>query len=106
MAIGCYVGVGTRDEPAASVGASHFLEHLLFKGTATRTAREIAEVVDSTGGDMNAYTTKEYTAFYLRVPARHLDLGIELLCDVVTAPAFRDPESPPTARGNRQMVRS
>ena len=92
VAIGCYVGVGTRDESAASVGASHFLEHLLFKGTATRTAREIAEVVDSTGGDMNAYTTKEYTAFYLRVPARHLDLGIELLCDVVTAPAFRDLE--------------
>jgi predicted Zn-dependent peptidase len=77
---------------AASVGASHFLEHLLFKGTATRTAREIAEVVDSTGGDMNAYTTKEYTAFYLRVPARHLDLGVELLCDVVAAPAFRDAE--------------
>lgn len=64
----------------------------MFKGTATRTAREIAEVVDSTGGDMNAYTTKEYTAFYLRVPARHLDLGVELLCDVVTAPAFRDLE--------------
>ena len=64
----------------------------MFKGTSTRTAREIAEVVDSTGGDMNAYTTKEYTAFYLRVPARHLELGIELLCDVVTAPAFRDPE--------------
>jgi predicted Zn-dependent peptidase len=92
VAVGCYVGVGTRDEAAASVGASHFLEHLLFKGTATRTAREIAEVVDSTGGDMNAYTTKEYTAFYLRVPARHLEAGIELLCDVVTAPAFRDPE--------------
>ena len=92
VAIGCYVGVGTRDEPAASVGASHFLEHLLFKGTSTRTAREIAEVVDSTGGDMNAYTTKEYTAFYLRVPARHFDLGVELLCDVVTAPAFRGPE--------------
>ena len=64
----------------------------MFKGTSTRTAREIAEVVDSTGGDMNAYTTKEYTAFYLRVPARHLDLGVELLCDVVTAPAFRGPE--------------
>ena len=92
VSIGCYVGVGTRDEPAASVGASHFLEHLLFKGTSNRTAREIAEVVDSTGGDMNAYTTKEYTAFYVRVPARHLDLAVELLCDVVTAPAFRAPE--------------
>jgi predicted Zn-dependent peptidase len=90
--VGCFVGVGTRDEVATSVGASHFLEHLLFKGTATRTAREIAEVVDETGGDMNAYTTKEYTAFYLRVPARHLDLGVELLCDVVAAPAFRDVE--------------
>jgi predicted Zn-dependent peptidase len=64
----------------------------LFKGTATRTAREIAEIVDSTGGDMNAYTTKEYTAFYLRVPARDFDLGVELLCDVVASPAFRDAE--------------
>ena len=56
------------------------------------TAREIAEVVDSTGGDMNAYTTKEYTAFYAARAGRHLDLGVELLCDVVTAPAFRGPE--------------
>lgn len=92
VAVGCYVGVGTRDEPAKIIGVSHFLEHLLFKGTATRSARDIAESVDATGGDMNAYTTKEFTAFYLRLPARHLDFGVDLLCDVISNPAFDDDE--------------
>ena len=63
MALGCWVGVGTRDEPPPRAGVSHFLEHLAFKGTARRTARELAEAVDATGGDMNAFTTKEYTAY-------------------------------------------
>ena len=92
VAVGCYVSVGTRDEPSAIVGVSHFLEHLLFKGTDTRSALDIAESVDSTGGDMNAYTTKEFTAFYLRLPARHLEFGVDLLCDVISNPAFDDAE--------------
>jgi predicted Zn-dependent peptidase len=66
------------------------LEHLLFKGTATRSAREIAAAVDRVGGDMNAFTAKEFTAYYCRVPARHLGLAVELLGDVLTAPALRD----------------
>jgi predicted Zn-dependent peptidase len=92
IAIGCWAGVGNRDEPPATAGVSHFLEHLLFKGTQRRSARDIAEAVDATGGEMNAYTTKEYTAYYLRLPARHTAFAVDLLCDVVTAPAFRPDE--------------
>jgi predicted Zn-dependent peptidase len=92
VALGVWVGVGNRDEPAPIAGASHFLEHLLFKGTPTRAAREIAETVDATGGDLNAYTTKEYTAFYGRLPSWHTDLGLDLLFDVVARPAFRAAE--------------
>jgi predicted Zn-dependent peptidase len=68
---------------------SHFLEHLAFKGTPRRSARDLAEAVDATGGDMNAFTTKEYTAYELRLPAEHLDFAVDLLCDVVNEPAFR-----------------
>jgi len=63
VSLGFWVGTGSRDESLPLAGASHFLEHLLFKGTATRSARQIAEDVDAAGGDMNAFTTKEYTAF-------------------------------------------
>ncbi len=90
MSAGVWVGVGARDEPAGLCGVSHFLEHLLFKGTRTRTAREISTTIDRVGGDMNAVTAKEFTAYFCRVPARHADLAIDLLGDVVTAPALRD----------------
>ena len=90
IALGCWVAVGNRDEPESVAGASHFCEHLLFKGTASRSAREIAELVDATGGDMNAYTTKEYTAFYLRVPASDFPLALDILCDVISSPALRE----------------
>ncbi|HYF46920.1 MAG TPA: pitrilysin family protein [Acidimicrobiales bacterium] len=89
---GFWVGVGARDEADELSGASHFLEHLLFKGTEQRTAREIAESVDAVGGEMNAFTTKEYTAYYTRLPATELAFGLDLLCDVVSAPAFRPGE--------------
>jgi len=90
VAVGAWVGVGARDEPAELAGVSHFLEHLLFKGTEERSARAIANAVDRVGGDMNAYTTKEYTAYYTRLPAHALDLGVEILGDVLSAPALRD----------------
>jgi len=86
---GFWVGVGARDEPGEVQGASHFLEHLLFKGTEARTARQIAEAVDAVGGEMNAFTTKEYTAYYTRLPEGQLDLGLDILSDVLWAPAFR-----------------
>ena len=90
--IGFWVGTGSVDEPEAQAGASHFLEHLLFKGTEERSARSIAVAVDSVGGDMNAYTTKEYTAFYVRLLADDADMGIQLLCDIIWSPAFRPEE--------------
>jgi predicted Zn-dependent peptidase len=90
VSIGVWIGVGGRDEPAEVAGVSHFLEHLLFKGTDTRSATQISQSVDRVGGDINAYTSKEYTTFYCRVPARVVDFGIELLGDVLTAPSLRD----------------
>ncbi|MEO6571305.1 MAG: pitrilysin family protein, partial [Ilumatobacteraceae bacterium] len=90
VAIGVWVGVGARDESPEAAGMSHFLEHLLFKGTATRSAIEISQTVDRVGGDINAFTSKEYTAYYCRMPARFAHLGIDLLGDVLTNPALRD----------------
>ncbi|HET6966571.1 MAG TPA: pitrilysin family protein [Acidimicrobiales bacterium] len=90
--IGFWVGTGSVDEPDAHAGASHFLEHLLFKGTEERSARSIAMAVDSVGGDMNAYTTKEYTTFYVRLLADDADMGVQLLCDIIWSPAFRPDE--------------
>jgi len=84
----CWVGVGSRDEPVELAGASHFLEHLLFKGTRDRTAREINRAVDAVGGEFNAYTTREATVFYLRVPASERPLALDLLSEVVTRPAL------------------
>ncbi len=72
VCIGFWVGTGSRDEGAGEAGASHFLEHLLFKGTDERSPSAIAEAVDEVGGDFNAFTTKEYTAFYIRLLAEHL----------------------------------
>jgi predicted Zn-dependent peptidase len=89
VAAGAWVGVGARDESPALSGASHFLEHLLFKGTATRSAHDISRTIDRCGGDINAFTNKEYTAFVTRVPQRHAEVGLDLLGDILTAPALR-----------------
>jgi predicted Zn-dependent peptidase len=100
VAAGVWVGVGARDEPDELSGVSHFLEHLLFKGTEERSARDIAFAVDRVGGDMNAFTAKEYTAYYCRVPAEHLSLAVELLGEVLTAPALRDSD----VENERQVI--
>jgi predicted Zn-dependent peptidase len=92
VAIGFWVGTGGVDEPDELLGASHFLEHLLFKGTETRAASEIAHAIESVGGDMNAFTTQEYTAFYVRVPDDHLAVAADILSSVVWSPAFRPDE--------------
>ncbi len=89
VSIGFWVGTGSVDESPGQAGASHFLEHLLFKGTPTRSARSIAEAVDAVGGDMNAFTTKEYTAFYVRLLAEDYELGLDILSDIIWSPAFR-----------------
>lgn len=85
---GVWVRVGSRDEPTELAGVSHFLEHLLFKGTRTRSGREISEMIEAVGGELNAHTSHEHTAFYTRVPAEAAALGLDLLVDVVTSPAF------------------
>ncbi|HET6954818.1 MAG TPA: pitrilysin family protein [Acidimicrobiales bacterium] len=100
VSLGVWVGVGGRDEPGPLAGASHFLEHLLFKGTAGRSARQIAETVDAVGGEMNAFTNREHTAYYTRLPAARVDLGLEILGDVLTAPAFR----PHEVEAERQVI--
>ncbi|MEQ1699150.1 MAG: pitrilysin family protein [Ilumatobacteraceae bacterium] len=100
VATGVWVGVGSRDEPDHLSGVSHFLEHLLFKGTDTRSAQDLARGVDRRGGDFNAFTAKEYTAYYCRLPARHHQFCIELLGDVLTRPALRDDD----VNGERQVI--
>jgi predicted Zn-dependent peptidase len=88
VALGFWVASGSRDESDGQAGASHFLEHLLFKGTADRSAAAIAEELDRVGGDCNAFTTKEYTAFYVRLLAEHLPLGLDILSDIMWVPAL------------------
>jgi predicted Zn-dependent peptidase len=82
--LGIWVGVGSRDESPAVAGSSHFLEHLLFKGTTTRSALEIATAMDAVGGEMNAFTAKEHTCYYANVLASDLPLAVTLLSDLVT----------------------
>jgi predicted Zn-dependent peptidase len=89
---GVWVAVGGRDEAPPLAGASHFLEHLFFKGTEARSARSIAEAVDAVGGDMNAFTAREHTTFVTRLPAAHWRLGTELIGDILSAPALRPHE--------------
>jgi predicted Zn-dependent peptidase len=81
--VGVWVGVGSRDEQPSVAGAAHFLEHLLFKGTPTRTALGIAEAVDAVGGELNAFTAKEHTCFYAHVLDTDLALAVDLVGDVV-----------------------
>ncbi|MCZ7525233.1 MAG: insulinase family protein [Acidimicrobiia bacterium] len=100
VAVGFWVGSGSRDEVPERAGVSHFLEHLLFKGTEDRTARQIAEAVESVGGAMNAFTTQEYTAFYVRVPDDRLELALDILSAVIWTPAFR----PDDVEAERQVI--
>ncbi|HEV2781266.1 MAG TPA: pitrilysin family protein [Actinophytocola sp.] len=81
--VGIWVGVGSRDEKPAVAGAAHYLEHLLFKGTARRTAVEIAQQIDTVGGELNAFTAKEHTCYYAHVLDEDLPLAVDLVCDVV-----------------------
>ena len=85
VALGIWVGVGSRDEDEAHAGATHYLEHLLFKGTTRRTALEISSEMDTVGGEMNAFTAKEYTCYYARVLDADLPLAVDVLSDMVTS---------------------
>jgi len=83
VSLGIWVGTGSRYEKPENNGISHFVEHMLFKGTANRTTRQIAETIDAVGGQLNAFTTKEYTCYYAKVLSRHFSLGLDLLADMV-----------------------
>jgi predicted Zn-dependent peptidase len=85
VALGIWVGVGSRDEDEAHAGATHYLEHLLFKGTKKRTALELSSEMDAVGGEMNAFTAKEYTCYYARVLDADLPLAVDVLSDMVTS---------------------
>ncbi len=89
VAVGCWVDTGSRDEDPAEAGASHFLEHLLFKGSEAWSARRISEAFDAVGARHNAFTSKEYTAFWARMRDADLPMGIEILGEMLQRPAFR-----------------
>jgi len=88
VAVGVWVETGSRHEHEARGGVSHLIEHLVFKGTATRTAQDIARTMDSVGGQMDAFTTKENTCFYVQVLDEHLPLAVDLLTDILLHPLF------------------
>lgn len=87
-AIGIWVGTGSRHETAGESGAAHFIEHMVFKGTAKRTAAQLAEEMDAVGGQINAFTTKENTCFYARVLDTHLPQATDILCDMFFSSRF------------------
>jgi predicted Zn-dependent peptidase len=90
VALGVWIGAGSRDEDDAHAGVSHFLEHLLFKGTRSYSALEIAEIFDTFGGELNASTARDYTVVYARVLDEHLEEALDVMTDMVFAPTFAD----------------
>ncbi len=92
VAVACWVDTGSRDEDGPEAGASHFLEHLLFKGSETMSAQEISEAFDAVGARNNAFTSKEYTAYWARLRDAHLPLALDILSEMVIKPAFRQDE--------------
>ncbi len=100
VSIGIWVLAGSRDEAPKISGSSHFLEHLLFKGTKTRTALDIAEAFDAVGGDLNAFTSKEFTCYYARVLDRDLEMAVDHLADMLQNSVIRQPD----LDGERQVI--
>ena len=88
VSIGVWLARGSRHESLEQSGSAHFVEHMLFKGTDTRTAEDIAQTIDSIGGQMDAFTAKEYASYYFKVLDEHLPLAVEVLADIVMHPAF------------------
>jgi predicted Zn-dependent peptidase len=93
VALGFWIGAGSRDEPESRAGVSHFIEHLLFKGSSRYSAQEIAEIFDELGGELNAATSRETTVVYARVPDDKLERALDVMADMVYRPAFADVDS-------------
>ena len=85
VAVGVWIKAGSRDEADELTGVAHFLEHMAFKGTATRDAAQIAREVEDVGGFMNAHTSREETAYYINLLPEHMELGVDILSDILTA---------------------
>ncbi len=100
VSIGIWVRVGSRFEPAAINGISHFIEHVLFKGTVHRSALDIAREIDSVGGILDAFTSKEFTAFYCKVMDENLVSAVDLLCDLFINATFPEDEIDNILSGN------
>lgn len=92
LAIGVWVGVGTRHENLTENGIAHMLEHMMFKGTTTRSTKDISDLVENAGGHYNAYTAKEMTAYYIRILDDHLDLTLDILADILQNSLFPEEE--------------
>src|ERR671911_1679915 len=87
--VGVWLTRGSRDEPVDRSGIAHFVEHMLFKGTGTRSAEDIAQAIDSVGGHLDAFTAKEYASYYIKVLDEHLPFAWDILSDIVRHPALR-----------------
>ncbi len=96
--VGLWIGTGSQYETHAQAGMSHFIEHMVFKGTTSRSARDIAEEMDEVGGQLNAFTSKECTCFYAKVVDEHVRLAIDVISDLVVRPVF-DPENMEKEKG-------
>src|SRR5919197_1234171 len=92
VTIGVWLMRGSRHESDGLSGIAHFVEHMLFKGTDTRTAEDIAQAIDSIGGQLDAFTAKEYASYYIKVLDEHLPLAVDLLSDIVMNPRFAEDE--------------
>ncbi|MCL5283653.1 MAG: insulinase family protein [Armatimonadetes bacterium] len=104
--IGIWIGSGARYEPSMRSGISHFIEHMLFKGTANRTAKEIAGEIESRGGSINAFTNKEFTCYYARSLAEHTPLTLEILADMIRNPLLEPAEIEREQRVVLEEIRS
>jgi predicted Zn-dependent peptidase len=93
VSLGFWIGAGSRDEAGSRAGVTHFIEHLLFKGTRSYSAQEIAEIFDGLGGELNAATSRESTVVFARVPDRHLETALDVMADMVFSPTFADLET-------------
>jgi Predicted Zn-dependent peptidases len=93
VAIGYWIGAGSRDEKDERAGVSHFLEHLLFKGSSSHSAQDIAEIFDGLGGELNAATSREHTVLYSRVTDAHLETAVDVMTDMVFSPTFAELDS-------------
>jgi len=89
---GIYIDLGSRDEPIKLNGAAHFIEHMVFKGTSKRNAYDIVKDIEAVGGELNAYTAREYTCFHSCTLKEHLNLSMDVLSDLVSDALFHEEE--------------